>query len=212
MNRFLIFIFGMLFCMSKVVSAQDSTVINLPVPQKTGGKPLLEALSERQSVRVFKQDELSLQQISNLLWAGFGVNRTDVAKRTAPSAKNWQDISIYVFLPKGVYLYDAVKNQLQLVHSGDRRRLAGKQEYVYTAPLNLVYVSDQTKMGDSQPEDKAIMSGADAAFIAENVYLYCASENLGVVVRAMIDREAVAALLQLKPGCKVVLAQTVGMK
>jgi SagB-type dehydrogenase family enzyme len=192
--------------------AQEIKSIQLPVPQKDIGKPLMQVLNLRQSIRSFTTKQLPMQDVSNLLWAAFGINRTDEGKRTAPSARNWQDIDIYVFLPEGVYIYRAKDNKLDQIFKDDLRGMAGVQDFVKTAPLNLVYVSDQSKMGKSSNEDKMMYSGADAGFIAQNVYLYCASQDLGVVVRAMLDKKALAEKLNLKPGQVIVLAQTIGYK
>ena len=190
-------------------AAQTVPAIQLPPPLKEGGMPLMQALAERHTSREFASDPLPLQTLSNLLWAAFGVNRPD-GHRTAPSARNWQETDLYVFLPDGVYLYDAGANLLQPVLAGDHRAAAGKQEFVKDAPLSLVYVADLARMGDAAPEDKALYSAADAGFIAQNVYLFCASEGLSVVVRGMVDREQIAKLLHLRSDQKVILAQTVG--
>ena len=192
--------------------AQEIKSIQLPAPQKDIGKPLMQVLNARQSTRSFTTKQLPMQDISNLLWAAFGINRTDEGKRTAPSARNWQDIDIYVFLPEGVYIYSAKDNKLEQISRDDLRGMAGVQDFVKTAPLNLVYVSDQSKMEKSSNEDKMMYSGADAGFIAQNVYLYCSSQDLGVVVRAMVDKKALAEKLNLKPGQVIVLAQTIGYK
>jgi SagB-type dehydrogenase family enzyme len=192
--------------------AQVIKSIQLPAPQKDIGKPLMQVLNSRQSTRVFTTKQLPIQEISNLLWAAFGINRTDEGKRTAPSARNWQDIDIYVFLPEGVYIYRAKDNKLEQISNVDLRSLAGVQDFVKTAPLNLVYVSDQSKMGTASDLDKMMYSGADAGFIAQNVYLYCASQDLGVVVRAMVDKKTLAEKLNLKQGQVIVLAQTIGYK
>ena len=207
-----LFFFILITCLSTSLSAQDNNSIQLLAPQINIGKPLMQALNSRQSTRSFDEKQLPMQDISNLLWAAFGINRSDESKRTAPSARNWQDIDIYVFLPEGVYIYRAKENKLEQISNEDLRSLAGVQDFVKTAPLNLVYVSDQSKMGKASDSDKMMYSGADAGFIAQNVYLYCASEDFGVVVRAMVDKKALAEKLNLKPEQVIVLAQTIGYK
>jgi nitroreductase len=182
--------------------------VNLPPPKTDGGKPLMQALNERHSTREFATEKLSPQVLSTLLWAAFGVNRTD-GKRTAPSAVNWQEMEIYVTLPEGAYVYDAKANRLNLVAAEDLRAATGSQAFVGTAPLNLVYVADMTKAKTS-PENQAIWVPADAGFIAQNVYLFCASEGLVAVVRGMIPRDTLAKQLKLRPEQKIILAQTVG--
>jgi nitroreductase len=185
-------------------------LIALPAPRTTGGKPLLDALRERRSTREFLPRELPAQLLSDLLWAADGINRADAGKRTAPSARNWQEVDVFVFLAGGVYRYDAKANALEPVAGGDRRALAGAQPFVATAPVNLLYVADTARMTGAKPADYDLYAGADAAFIAQNVYLFCASEGLAAVVRAMVDREAAAKTLGLAPTQRVVLAQTVG--
>lgn len=170
----------------------------------------MQALKERQSSRSFSAKKLPLQVLSDLLWAAFGINRPGSGKRTAPSAMNRQEIEIYAVLEEGVYLYDAAANRLRAVAGGDLRRLAGKQGFVAEAPLNLVYVADMGKMSGASGENGALYSAADAGCISQNVYLFCASEGLATVVRAWVDREALAKALKLSAQQKIILAQTVG--
>ncbi len=185
--------------------------IALPAPGMEGGMPLMQALKVRQSSRAFSAQKLPVQVLSDLLWAAAGINRPDSGKRTVPSARNWQEVEVYVVMEEGVYRYDAKANALKAVAKGDLRKLAGRQDFVATAPLNLVYVGDPAKMeGVSSDADIAMYLGADSAFMSQNVYLFCASEGLATVVRAMVDREALAKALGLSGKQRVTLAQTVG--
>ena len=115
--------------------AQDLKPIPLPKPQTEGGRPLMQVLKDRKSTRDFAPDKLSQQLLSNLLWAAFGVNRPD-GRRTAPSAMNWQEISIYVALSDGLFVYEAKDNRLQPVLAQDIRSATGTQPLAATAPLN----------------------------------------------------------------------------
>jgi SagB-type dehydrogenase family enzyme len=189
---------------------QDLKPIQLPQPQTEIGKPLMQVLKLRQSTRSFDSKPLPLQELSNLLWAAYGINRPESGKRTAPSAMNWQEFDIYVVREEGVYVYDAKKNILNQVAKGDYRELCGGQAFVKSAPLNLVYVADFTRIKKMNNEDLSPFVGMDCGFIAQNVYLYCASQELGVVVRAGIDGNKFAETLKLKADQKVILAQTVG--
>lgn len=182
----------------------------LPAPKMDGGKPLMIALKERRSSREFSDKKLPLDMLSNLLWAANGINRTDSGKRTAPSAMGWQEVDIYAALEDGLYLYNAKKHTLELVAAKDLRALAGKQPFVKDAPLNLIYVADHSRMGNAAKDDRDFYSFADTAFISENVYLFCASEGLATVVRAWIDKTALAKEMNLKASQVIVLAQTVG--
>jgi len=192
-----------------LAAAQELKPIQLPPPQTDGGKPLMQALKARQSTREFGAEKLSLQVLSNLLWAADGINRPD-GRRTAPSASNWQETEIYITLPDGVYVYDPKGNLLRPVVAGDLRAEAGTQPFVGQAALNLVYVADTTKAAKAKPEDRDFLLGADVGFIAENVYLFCASEGLVAVVRASVPRDALAKRLQLRPEQHITLAQSVG--
>jgi SagB-type dehydrogenase family enzyme len=200
----------LIFVVACVSLAATLDTVALPKPVTQGGKPLMQALNERRSAREFAPDALSPQVLSNLLWAGFGINRSD-GRRTAPSANNRQTIEIYVLMADGAYLYDAPGNKLVPVVSGDLRALAGTQDFVKPAPVNLVYVSDYAKMSASAPENSKILyAGAETGFVSQNVYLYCASEGLATVVRASVDRDALSKALKLRPEEKITLAQTVG--
>jgi len=188
----------------------DIPDISLPAPRMDGGKPLMQALKERQTARDFSAKKLPAQVLADLLWAAFGINRPESGKRTAPSARNWQEIEIYVIMEDGAYLYDPLANRLRGIARGDLRKLAGTQDFVAKAPLNLVYVADTAKMKGASTEDQALYSGADTGFIGQNVYLFCASEGLATVVRGSVDRKALAVALKLSDQKRITLAQTVG--
>ena len=189
--------------------AQDLKPVALPAPQTSGGKPLMQALKERKSTRELTTEKLSPQVLSNLLWAGWGINRED-GRRTAPSASNRQEIEIYAVMADGAYVYDAKGNALKPVASGDLRKLTGTVPFVAEAPLNLVYVADFSKMGNGDENNKNATANADAGFIAQNVYLFCASEGLGAGVRGSVPKADLSKALNLRPDQRIVFAQTVG--
>jgi nitroreductase len=190
--------------------AQGIEPIMLPAAQTEGGKPLMQALKDRESSREFSPKELPLQVISDLLWAACGINRPDSGRRTAPTAMNMQEIDIYVSKSDGLYLFDAKANILVPVTAGDLRPLTGKQPFVKGAPVNLIYVADLAKMGRLSSGDADFYAATDTGFISANVYLFCASGGLATVVRGLIDRPALAKAMKLRPNQKIILAQTVG--
>ena len=189
-------------------STQTLPGIELPLPASECDTSLFAALERRKTTREISATPLPMELLSNLLWAAFGINRPD-GKRTAPSAKNWQEIDIYVAMADGAYLYDAKKNTLDPIEMKDIRAMTGAQAFVKDAPVNLVYVADYSKVNEGGL-DGQILVGADAGLISENVYLFCASEGLATVVRASIDRDALAKELKLRPQQKIILAQSVG--
>ncbi len=190
--------------------AGELAPIQLPAPQTEGGMPLMQALKLRATSREFAPDTLPPQVVSNLLWAAWGINRPASGKRTAPSARNWQETDVYLVLPSGAYLYDAAANALKPVAAGDLRALAGVQEFVKVAPLTLVFVADSARMKGAEPPMQQTYAWADAAFLSENVYLFCASDGLATGVRAMVDRPPLAKALKLGPTQVIVFAQSVG--
>jgi len=190
--------------------AGELKTIQLPKPNMSGGKPLMQALKERKSTREFSPKELGTQVLSDLLWAANGISRPESGFRTAPSAHNAQEIDIYVALSDGLYLFDAKAHELKLIASGDLRGLTGKQPFVKEAAVNLIYVATLSKLGDPSGEDAAFYAATDTGFVSENVYLYCASAGLVTVVRGWMDRPALGKAMKLRPDQKLILAQTVG--
>ena len=190
--------------------AQELKPLELPKPQMDGGRPLMQVLKDRSTSRAFSAEKLPAQVLSNLLWAAFGVNRPESGKRTAPSAVNWQEIDIYVATADGLYVYDAKAHRLNPVLAEDIRTATGMQPFVKDAPVNLVYVADLAKTGKASAPDQDFYTAADTGFIAQNVYLYCASEGLATVIRGGVDRPALAKVMKLRPDQKITLSQTVG--
>jgi nitroreductase len=169
----------------------------------------MRVLKDRMSSRNFSRESLPIQTLSDMLWAAFGVNRPS-GGRTAPSASNSQEMDIYVAMADGLFLYDAKANLLKLVLPDDIRALTGRQSFVKEAPVNLIYVSDLSKMVRASAGDREFYAAAHSGFISQNVYLFCASEGLATVVRESIDRPALSRAMRLRPDQKITLAQTVG--
>ncbi len=191
--------------------AAEQAPIQLPPPQTDGGKPLMQALALRATSRAFAPDPIPAQTLSNLLWAAWGINRPAAGKRTAPSARNWQEIDLMVVRADGTFLYDAAANRLRPVATGDHRALTGVQPFVRDAPLTLVLVADTTRMkGAEKDAEQRQWIWADAGFISQNIYLFCASEGLATGVRALVDRPALAKALGLGEHHVILLAQCVG--
>jgi len=186
--------------------------IQLPAPTKTGGPALAQALAHRKSAREYSPRELPLETLSNLLWSAYGVNRAD-GGRTAPSAHGWKAVDLYVALQKGLYLYEPQAHRLLPVAAEDARAIAGTQDFVGSAPLNLVFVAQMAKMkpsAEDSQEEMLVWAGVEAGAISQNVSLYCAAHGLNTVVRAGVQRPAFAALAKLPKDRRILIAQTVG--
>jgi nitroreductase len=184
--------------------AEAEGVIKLSKPDLKKGVPMMEALSKRKSERNLSDKKLTLQQLSEVLWAADGVNRPD-GKRTSPAAMAKYAVDIYAVLPEGVYLYDVAKHELTLVAKGDFRKDSGRQDFVYI--LNLKNWQDMRMPIPEQKRDRWI--AVEMGCIAQNVHLYCASEGLGTVIRGMIDESRFSEVIKVKPE-QILMAQTVG--
>lgn len=191
-------------------SGESLTMMALPPAQTTGGLPLMEALRQRHSAREFRPDALTPQQLSDLLWAACGLNRDALGGRTAPSAMNAQEVDLYVALPQGLYRYEPKAHALQLVVAQDVRRVTGYQDFVDTAPLDLIFVAEHSRMKIVPAAMRESYASVAAGAMAQNIYLYCASVGLATVVRAWFDRQALTQAMGLTPDQQLLLTQTVG--
>lgn len=204
--------------------ADDLKPIPLPKPEKEGGKSVLAALWERKTIREIKEDRLPSQALSNLLWAAFGVNREAGPMgrpgRTAASASNSQEIDLYVALPEATYLYEAAAHRLVPVVAGDLRAKAGgrgRRGSASKAPVSIVFVADLARYakapfqepGLRDPEVQKSYYDVAVGLIAGNVYLFAASQGLAAWFHNCNKPELTAAL-KLRPGQRVLFAQTVG--
>jgi nitroreductase len=181
----------------------------LPAPRTTGGIPLIDALHCRHTTRQFAPRPLTPHLLSDLLWAAFGVNRAN-GDRTAPYWRHVMVMDIYLATAAGVWRYEPQTHRLVHHLSEDIRAQTGSQDFVAVAPVELIYVAHGDRMQDVNAEERRLYASVDAAFIGQNVYLFCASEHLGTVFRGAVDTSALGRILGLPPEQFVTFAQTVG--
>ena len=185
--------------------------IELPMTHEGMHAPLIQALKERRTIRELHEEEIPFELISSLLWSAYGYNRPDEMKRVAPSAVNVQEYDIYLFTREGIYLYNAEKNTIQLVVKGDHRKEISQQKHFAIAPVSIVMVANYGRMSKfKNTEDRDFYAAVDAGYISQNIYLFCASANLGTVACGGIDREAIHKLLNITNG-RAMLAHPVGI-
>ncbi|MGZ5818554.1 MAG: SagB/ThcOx family dehydrogenase [Burkholderiaceae bacterium] len=186
----------------------------MPIPFDPGlsdlSMPFMQILNKRRSTREFSDRPVSMETLSHLLWAAFGINRADGTHRTAPSAKNNQEIDIYVAMEQGLYLFDPTGFELVPILKDDIRAATGWQDFVSQVPINLVYVADLAKMDEAPRKEQKFYAALDTGYISQNVYLFCAAEGLATVARGLVDRPALAKLMQLGTEQRIILAQSVG--
>lgn len=187
--------------------------IALVKPDLKAGLTINEALHNRRSWREYNAGALSLEELSGVLWAAAGVNRPEENRLTAPSALALYPIRVYALFAEGIYAYDHVAHALVRVAEGDHRKLSGAQPFVFTAPLNLVYIADRAVYdGRNIPADHVrYLCGQDAAGYAENVNLYTAGHGLRSITRGSApESELLAALGLDSDRYFLALVQTVG--
>ena len=192
-----------------LATAEQANAITLPSPRKDGGEPLLRALNLRRSTREYSDRKLPPQVLSDMLWAAFGINRPS-GDRTAPYWRHVMVIDVYAAMEDGVWLYEPKTHTLRPHLAEDIRAATGLQDFVGTAPLNLVYVAHGDRMTNVTAEERRLYASVDTGFIGQNVYLFCASEGLGSVFRGAVDYAKLNRLMRLPEQQFVTFAQTVG--
>ena len=194
------------FCFA--VSADDDAVA-LPRPSDNG-KTLLQTMKQRRTRRDMINRPLSLQELSNIFYAAYGINRPD-GRHVVPSARAMFDTMIYAATPSGLYRYRPEIHRLELVRRGDFRTRCGRQTEMFErAPLVLIYVSDWNKLGNLSEIDKIAYGATHAGFSIQNVYLYAAGAGLSTVVCGAIDRPEIEKLLGFDGSRKVLYTQPIG--
>ena len=200
---------GAVLAAGPALAAKEPEAIALPPPRSKGGLPLIEALALRRSTRAYSDRPLPSQVLSDLLWAAFGVNRPS-GNRTAPYWRHIMVIDVYAATADGVWLYEPKKHSLLLQFRADIRTNTGLQDFVGTAPLNLIYVAHGERMQDISPQERRLYASVDTGFIGQNVYLFCASEGLATVFRGAVNYEELNRIMHLGTDQFITFAQTVG--
>ena len=177
------------------ITLAQTIVLNKPNLEREGN--LMKALSQRASAREFDSTPLSIQDLSDLLWAANGVNRVESGKRTAPSAINAQDIDIYVFDSNGVYLYNAQKHILEGVVNGDYRKIISNQDKDPYPALILLLVSDISRFTRADDSLKTDWAAMDAGIVSQNIMLFCSSAGMESRPRAFMNKEQIIETLKL---------------
>lgn len=200
-----------MICMLSIIYAKGQDNNMLPEPQKDGGMSIMECFAQRQSIREYSEREIEMQDLSNLLWAAFGINREN-GKRTAPSARNWQEFDLYLVMQNGVFLWNPEENILTLVLEEDIREMTGKQEFVGTAPLQIMLVANMNKAEGKDESATLNTVYCDAGYISQNIYLFCSSFEMASVARLYFDAETLHKKLKLEKEQKIILIHTVGYR
>ncbi|MEW6507604.1 MAG: SagB/ThcOx family dehydrogenase [Bacteroidota bacterium] len=186
-----------IFALITNLFAQNKESIVLNPPSKDRGKTVINALSQRASVREFDTTRISHQDMSDLLWAANGINRPETGMRTASSAMNSQDIDIFIFIENGIYIYNAQQHILELVVNGDNRKIFSRQETDSHPPLICLLVSDISRFSRGENTQKLEWAAIDAGIVAQNILLFCTSIDMVGRPRAGMNKKIIKVLLSL---------------
>jgi len=213
------FIFALSVCICllfplNLMAAEESTAIPqeiaLSSPDTSGGMPLNQALSQRHSVREFTEQEVTWDDLSQILWAADGITRPESGKRTAPSPMATYPARIYLANKQGVYLFNVKEMKLTLVVEGDHRKSLSWYKSVDMAPVSLIAVADTAKTlarmqerwkdrtEKDLPKETVLFCHDEAGAMAQNVYLEATSLGLSTVFVGGYNKKEITDLLQLK--------------
>ena len=207
LTKFASFVLSATFLAASMNLCAAEKTIKLPPPDKAGGKPLMQCLTERKSERKFDSKPLPPQILSDLLYAADGISRPD-GRKTVPTARNLQSQEVYAAMPDGLYLYHPKTHSLDLVKAGDIREKCGMQAIHKTAPIVLIYVGDVSKIGKNAAE-KVFYAANHAGYASQNVYLYCTSAGLATVVCGLVNKPELEKAMELPGTKRVQLTQPV---
>ena len=192
---------------------EQNGIIALQRPDTTLGFNVMRTLYHRKATKSFDEDKkVSLEMLSNVLWAGFGVNRSAFGKRTAPSAYNAQDIDLYVCMKEGVFIYYPQDFELKLIEKKDvRQDIAANQMYAWSAPISIVLVSNINRFPYAIEQDERLkMATMNACYISANIGLFCSSVGLATTPRADLDIDRIATALHLNESQIPILSNPIG--
>ena len=207
LTKFASFVLSATFLAASMNLCAAEKTIKLPPPDKAGGKPLMQCLTERKSERKFDSKPLPPQILSDLLYAADGISRPD-GRKTVPTARNLQSQEVYAAMADGLYLYHPKTHSLDLVKAGDIREKCGMQAIHKTAPIVLIYVGDVSKIGKNAAE-KVFYAANHAGYASQNVYLYCTSAALATVVCGLVNKPELEKVMELPGTKRVQLTQPV---
>ncbi|ODA44318.1 hypothetical protein THER_0942 [Thermodesulfovibrio sp. N1] len=175
------------------------SIIDLPNPRYKGNITLEETLKERRSVREFSNQPLTLEEISQLLWATQGI-KDESGKRTVPSAGALYPLEIYLLsgnvknLPAGIYKYNPFKHHIMKIKEGDKREelsnVALGQPWVKNASVNFIIVAVYERTTRKYGDRGIRYVHIEVGHAAQNLLLQATALRLGAVpVGAFNDNE-----------------------
>jgi SagB-type dehydrogenase family enzyme len=193
-----------------------ATEIHLPYPRLRGSVSVEEALANRRSVREYREEPVTIEELAQLLWAAYGISETTYGLRTAPSAGAQYPLELYAvvgdlgvktgegYLPAGIYHYDVYAHSLRMRKAGDYRealyRAALEQIWVLKAPVSLVFTAVYSRTTRVYGERGRLRYvPMDLGHAGQNVYLQATALGLGTVAVGAFYDDEISEILDLPP-------------
>jgi SagB-type dehydrogenase family enzyme len=194
---------------------QNDNFTALPEPRLTSGISVEEAMLNRRSIREFKDELVTIGQVSQILWSAYGITDEHSSPsflrgglRTAPSAGGLYPLEIYLVagkvtgLSSGIYKYHSENHSLELISKGDVRKELAKaalnQEFIEIAPATIFFAavfSRTTQKYGSRGRERYVCM--DLGHSAQNVYLQAYALNLGTCAVGAFTDDMVSMVMQL---------------
>lgn len=194
---------------------------NLPEPQLTGNMSVEQAIHDRRSVRRYSNEPLTLQDVSQILWAAQGITDQSTKFRTAPSGGHTYPLEVYILIGKegvkglneGVYHYNPFNNTLEQILGNDlRSELSAENEWVKGAPVSIIITGNYQKMIDKYKDEKLSTRFVDmeAGHAGQNIYLQVEARNLATVALGSFNDDQVHKILKIPANEKTLYIYPVG--
>lgn len=189
----------------------NQNAIKLCKPNMERSTTLMCALANRKSTRSFSNKPLGLQDLSDLLWAAKGINRTETGGRTSSNSFGKYEVDIYVCTPNRTCLYCAEEHSLiPITETNLIPALAGGQEYVLNAPAVILLVADNSVFAGVPEPMGSRLAPLDTGIISQNIALFCAANKLDTVARGTMEQAILKSELNLKESQILLLNHPVG--
>ena len=201
--------------------AQD--LINLPAPDSQGTVSVAQAIKSRRTVRQFARQNLTQNQLSQLLWAAYGITDSR-GLRSAPSAGALYPLDLYAVvgdrqvssLAAGVYHYLPEKHSLEVIRQGDLRpavaRASLSQAWMAEAPIMLVITGEYRRCQIKYGERGIRYTYMEAGHVGQNIFLQAEALGLGAGIVGAFENAAVSQTLGLPPAHDPLIIMPVGYK
>ncbi|MBM4403746.1 MAG: SagB/ThcOx family dehydrogenase [Candidatus Cloacimonetes bacterium] len=196
--------------------------IPLPEPMITGSVSVEQAIHQRRSTRSFKDESLSIAQISQILYSAQGISHQERGLRTAPSAGAIYPLELYAIIGKaddidpGLYRYQPTTHSLALIQTGDLRQSiiskVSRQAFVASAPISLILTVAYERISERYSERGMMYAHMEVGHVGQNVHLQAEALGLGTVMVGAFNESELAKQMALPDGEIPLYIMPVGKK